>query len=238
MDGPLLPERSGEEEVQPRFIPRPEVLRVVAATLALIGAIVGLITRLEPSHHSTSLVQTVALPAVSEAFYGEPTISALRPATKLGDNSRRVCTDELRPKPRSGAWHCKSSVALPFDAIGVQAPDPGGPCTHRTTEGGSGKAWLCKTRIAIPQVALHMPYTVPVFFGVALRGNGIDEHRVAGVCWQQLRAGQHAPWKCGLGAWRPLLPSYRAVAPVDPGGPCVAREVDEETGVWWCYQRK
>jgi hypothetical protein len=143
--------------------------------------------------------------------------------------------DQVRPKPRSGAWHCASEETLPLDEIGVQAIDPGGPCTHRTTVSGGAATWQCRTRIAIPEVALGMPYGIPVFFG-DLRP-GVVQRRSGGVCWSEVRSSVRAHWQCALGAWRPLDAGYRAVQAVDPGGPCLERMVDEPTGVWWCTLR-
>jgi hypothetical protein len=219
----------------PRYLPRPEVLRAITAVVALIGAIIGVVYQLQSSHHPRSTVATIALPAIDHSDYGDPNVAALRPATSLAVGPRRVCEDELRPKPY-GAWHCHLSSELSFDTIGVQAADGGGQCTHRTTNSGSSASWVCETRIAIPRVALHMPYRIPVFFGDLMPGNGIDQKKVPGVCWIEVRATLHSPWLCGsVDSWRPLLPSFRAVQAVDPGGgPCLSRTVDEETGVWWC----
>jgi hypothetical protein len=245
MDSPILPERAddeaqtGDRRPQPWYTPRLDVLRGIAVVIALVGAIIGLASRWETWHRGTPVarVATVILPAISHAVYGEPTLGALRPATRLARDGRRVCVDELRPRPR-GAWHCDSWETLAFDAIGAQARDRGGPCTHRTTVNGGSSVWQCRTRIAIPEVALHMPYRIPVFFGDLQRGNGIDQRAVAGVCWIEVRASSHAPWRCGsVNSWRPLLPSFRAVQAVDPGGPCLYREADEATGVWWCLSR-
>lgn len=238
MDSPILPDRPdnaerGSEPVPARYLPPPYALRVVAGVIAVVTAIIGLIWQLQ-SHPRPALVATVALPAISHAEYGDPNVAALRPATSLAIGARRVCTDEQRPQPR-GAWHCHLSSYLSFDAIGVQATGDDKPCTHRTTNSGSSATWVCQTRIPIPSVALHMPYKIPVFFGDLMRGNGIDQKRVAGVCWIEVRAAPSAPWRCGsVSSWRPLLPSFRAVQAVDPGGPCLSRTVDEATGVWWC----
>jgi len=235
MDSPILPEPEDDEggkdrRLRPRYMPHPDVLRIAAGLVVLAGSIVGLVTRLEATHRPV----TTVLPPVSHVVYGEPTLAALRPASDLSSGARRVCTDELRPQPRSGAWRCTSWQTLALDEIGVQAADPGGPCTHRTTANGA-RAWHCRTRIAIPEAALHMPYRIPVFFGDLQRGNGIDQKRVPGVCWLEVRASPEARWRCG--EWRPLLPGFRALQAVDPGGPCVSRTVDEETGVWWCMSR-
>lgn len=243
MDSPILPHRpddaeQGSEPVPARYLPPPYALRVLAAAITVATAIIGLIWQLQSHPHRASLVATIALPAVSQLTYGDPNVASLRPATSLAVGARRVCTDELRPRPRSGVWECKLSSVLSFDAVGVQATGGGDPCTHRTTNGGSYARWQCQTRVAIPTVALHMPYRIPVFYGALMRGNGVDQKKVPGVCYYELRASQHAPWLCGsANSWRPLLPSFHAIQAVDPGGPCVDRTVDEETGVWWCVQR-
>lgn len=230
-------EERGNKPVRARRLPPPYALRVVAAVITVVTATIGLVWQLQ-SHPHRALVATVALPAISHSAYGDPNVAALRPATSLAVGARHVCTDELRPEPRSGVWRCNLWSDISFDAIGVQATGGGDPCTHRTTNGGSYSRWQCQTRVAIPAVALHMPYKIPVFFGDLMRGNGIDEKKVPGVCWIESRASQHAPWLCGsVNSWRPLLPSFRAVQAVDPGGPCVNRRVDEVTGVWWCVQR-
>jgi hypothetical protein len=242
MDSPILPDRPddeqrGDERVQARHLPPPYALRVVAGVITVATAIIGLVWQLQ-SHPHRALVATVALPAISHLTYGDPNVASLRPATTLAVGARRVCTDELRPKPRSGVWHCNLWSDLSFDAVGVQATGGGDPCTHRTTNGGSNSRWQCQTTVAIPEVARHMPYKIPVFFGDLMRGNGVDQKKVPGVCWYEFRASSHVPWRCGsANAWRPLLPSFRAIRAVDPGGPCVYRTVDEVTGVWWCMRR-
>jgi hypothetical protein len=243
MATPKLPygsygEERGHKPARARRLPPPYALRVLAAAITVATAIIGLVWQLQ-SHPHRGVVATVALPAISHSAYGDPNVAALRPATSLSVGARRVCTDEVRAKPRSGVWRCKLSSYLSFDAVGVQATGGGDPCTHRTTNSGSSARWQCQTRVAIPAVALHMPYKIPVFFGDLMRGNGIDQKKVPGVCWIEFRASQHARWLCGsVTSWRPLLPSFRAVQAVDPGGQCVSRTVDEVTGVWWCLQRR
>jgi hypothetical protein len=240
MDSPILPDRpddaeQGGERMSARSLPPPYALRVVAGVITVVTAIIGLIWQLQ-SHPHRALVATIALPAISHVTYGDPNVAALRPATSLALGARRVCTDEIRPKPRSGVWRCNLWVDLSFDAIGAQAIYRGDPCTHRTTVGYT--QWQCLTTAAIPKVALHLHDKLPYFFGDFMRGNGVDQKKVPGVCWIEFRASQHATWLCGsVNSWRPLLPSLHAIKAVDPGGPCVYRKVDETTGVWQCLQR-
>jgi hypothetical protein len=242
MDSSILPERARDEDenagrgLQRRVGP-PEVLRSIAGVIAVAAAVVGLLSKLDaPAATRPATPAAVALPAVSHVVYGAPSVAALRPAVSLSGEARRVCSDQLRPRPRSGAWHCNGGRTLGLDEIGVQANDPGGPCTHRTTESG-GASWQCRTRIAIPKVALGMPYGIPVFFGDLRPGTGVVQRHVDGLCWQEVRPSLRASWRCAVGSWRSLDPGYRAVQAVDPGGRCLERMVDEETGVWWCTSR-
>ena len=89
-------EEQGTKRTQPRRLPPPYALRVVAAVIT-VTAIIGLVWQLE-SHPHRAVVATVALPAISHSTYGDPNVAALRPATSLAVGARRVCTDELRPK--------------------------------------------------------------------------------------------------------------------------------------------
>jgi hypothetical protein len=236
MDTPLLPDKSDStepvdrRELQPRYLPRPEILRTVAGAIALVGALVGLVSRLE-AHAVPPQVQV--LPAVSHTVYGAPSLSGLRAAANATDTNRTVCTDQLRPTP-SGPWRCTSETWLKLDEIGAQAVDPGGPCTHRTPADATGQ-WVCITRIPIPPAHLGLRRKFHLwFFGALREGNGIDQPHKPIVCYAETRMeGPHSPWRCWL--WRLPIPGIHFLPPVtDPTDRCTTRYVDQETGVWSC----
>lgn len=171
------------------------------------------------------------VPKTIPPVYGDPTPAALLPAAKSSGQPRSVCVDETRPLPLRGAWACRSWVPLGTLEIGRSATDTGGPCTHRVVSDAGG-AWDCWTRIAIPSIALHMPYAVPLMFGhliAAAPGKATSPR----VCREESRTSEtHGAWSCVGAQDAPV--GWRIAEPIDPGGPCSYRVVDEETGVWSC----
>ena len=234
MDTPLLPEKTDSaeprdrRELQPRYLPRPEVLRTVAGLVALVGAVIGLVSRLE----APPKVQV--LPAISNTVYGVPSLGALRPAANASDTNRTVCTDQVRPVS-SGRWRCTHQTLLKLDEIGVQAIDPGGPCTHRASAYAT-EAWVCLTRIPIPPADLNLARKFHLwFFGVRREGNGVDQPHKPIICYGETRMeGPRSPWRCFQ--WRLAIPGIHFPRPVtDPADRCTTRYVDQETGVWSCH---
>jgi len=240
MDSPILPDRAGEDgsrEQEARYLRWGAELRFLAAAVALVGAIAGLVSHFEGNHHTQASAPLTsfptAAPATGPAVYGDPTPAALVSAAKTRGQKRSVCQDETRPLPTTGAWTCHSSVPLDSTEIGRRAEDTGGPCTHRVVSDAGG-SWNCWTRIAIPAIALHMPYAVPLMFGhVAPPAASSQDTMTPRVCRQESRASEtHGAWTCV--SWQGAPDGWRIVEPVDPGGPCSYRIADEETGVWSC----
>jgi len=234
MDSPILPGRADEEqspERQDRYFRWGTKLRFLAATLALVGAVLGVASRLDGGNQTVQYLPSGgAGPApASPPEFGDPTPAALLPAVKSGGQARSVCVEEVRPLPTRGAWTCHSWVPLGTDEMGSRAKDPGGPCTHRVVSQGAG-TWNCWTRIAIPSLALHMPYAVPLMFGHLFAEPGKSKPQ---VCREESRSSEtDGAWNC-VGA-QDEPPGWRIAEPVDPGGPCSYRVADEMTGVWSC----
>jgi hypothetical protein len=221
VDTPLLPDEPDQEpKLQPRYLPRPEVLRIIAATIALVGALIGLASR--TSSTPSGLPYAPASGSTVDYFYGE--IDARR---------HRVCADEIRPEPTHGTWTCRYwQRGLNKDFVGKRPLDRGGPCTHRTANQDQG-VWECLTTVSIPAVALHMPYKIPVMFGDVRVANQTSSPGSLSVCTEEIRgAPTHGTWSC-IG-WKVAPAHFRFVQPVDPGGACTLRTADQQTGIWSC----
>jgi len=231
MDSPILPDRTGAEEdkdrrpVQPRYVPRPEVLRVIAGVIALIGAIVGLVTRLETTHPGTE-VQNFPEPAV--VIWGDVL------------SKHKVCVDELRANPTSGSWRCISPVPLndnpKYPEIARQATWQGGRCTHRLID-DSSRTWQCISTIRPSPFVLRparQQQRDPVFFADLAQHHEDTRPPSAELCTVESRSAPTlGAWTCMAWQRLPQTP-YRLVQVIDPGGPCAYRIVDEFTGVWSC----
>jgi len=240
MDTPLLPDKddarepNDRPELQPQYAPRPEILRIIAGAIALVGAVVGLLSRLEARVVQPAQPAVQALPAVAQTIYGVPSLSALRAAASATDTNRTVCVDQLRPT-LSGRWRCTGLAWLKLDQVGAQAVDPGGPCTHRAPDNTTGR-WVCITRIPIPPAHLHLRGKFHLwFFGVLRPGNGIDQPHRPIICYAETRMeGPRSSWRCFQ--WRLPIPGIHFLPPVtDPRDRCTTRYVDQETGVWSCH---
>jgi hypothetical protein len=239
MDSPILPGRAGDEESreQERYFRWGTKLRFLAAAVALIAALLGLVSRLEASNSSQPPLNAPlspgqdgwVVPTTIPPVYGDPTPAAMLPAAKSSGQQRSVCKEEIRPLPTQGAWVCRSWVPLDTREIGRRATDTGGPCTHRVVSDAGG-TWNCWMRIAIPSVALHMPYSVPLMFGHLIAAPGKTSPQ---VCREESRTSEtEGPWTCVGSQDEPA--GWRIAEPVDPGGPCSYRVADEMTGVWSC----
>jgi len=243
---PPLPEQEPTTVPPPRPAPwwrrRPDahgVRRVMPVLLAATAIATAAVRSYEQSRPAVPPPPSPPTPAATAGagtilrVYGDPTRAALRPE-RGNAPARRVCVDEIRPLPTSGAWTCHSWVPLDSSSIGRRATNGGGPCTHRVVSDAGG-TWNCWTRIAIPPIALHMPYAVPVMFGHLLPASSSTEgsDQRATICRQEGRSSQtHGAWTCVSEQQAP--DGWRLVEPLDPGGPCSYRVADEETGVWSC----
>jgi hypothetical protein len=228
MHGPLLPEEPEDRTMHPRYMPRPEVLRVIAATIAVIGALIGLISRLEQTpapveQPNVAPVRALNAPTIYYGALASP--EAAHPGKDL-DPARNVCTDQYRWKPTSGPWHCAQWSSLQAQDVGRPARDPGGPCTHRLVTPPT-RVWRCQARLAAAPLAREAQtnHNLRVLFGGMRSGDD--------VCNQEARSSAtQGRWYCTN--WRPLPPGFRVVAPVMPPGPCRFRVPDQLTGNWSC----
>ena len=77
METPILPNKRDDEDkrderpLQLRYLPRPEVLRIIAGTLAIVGALIGLISRLDAPAAGPSF-SPGPLQSAPTAIYGQP----------------------------------------------------------------------------------------------------------------------------------------------------------------------
>jgi hypothetical protein len=230
---PLFPNRRDDQdnekkpEVQPWLTANPQTLRIIAGVIAIIGASIGLVSRID----GLSVGQKAEPAPIRTVIYGVPTVAALRAAEGYGVGApRNVCTGQIRPKPDRGAWHCINVRPLNIDEIGAQALDSPGPCTHR--EASDSGAWRCLTRIATPKLSVKAS-GLPWIFGDIRKQSTVSHAGPMGICMSETRTNpNHGAWHC-LG-WHPLSPGVQEIQALDPGGPCLWREADEPTGIWIC----
>jgi hypothetical protein len=239
MQTPILPNRDIDDDAvnRRRYLRLGDSLRIVAAALAVVGSVIGLVAHFQGSESrpSTPLPAPTDLGVSSLSgpyVYGDPSAAALRSVAKAHGGERSVCTDEARPLPTTGAWACHDTQTIGASEFGRPARDTGGPCTHRVAS-QVGAAWNCWTRIPIPKIALGMPYAVPLMFGQLVPAGAGEDTRYPRVCRTESRASEtHGGWTCV--AWQEPPEGWRIVEPVDPGGQCSYRVADEVTGVWSC----
>lgn len=235
MDSPLLPEKLDEEpKLQHRYMPRPEVLRVIAGTIALVGALIGLISRLEATQPTVVAREAPGVgpiipgphgPIGYSIYYGALASPAAAHRGSSPSQARSVCTDQVRYEPDHGMWRCNGYALLNRLDIGRPARDPGGPCTHRKA-GIASPVWTCLTKIAVPPAARNNgPINTFVVFGVNRNGSLF--------CDQESRDSQtHGAWTCTN--WRPFPTGFHLIPPVAQPGPCNFRFADQQTGIWTC----
>ena len=226
---PQKPAPWWKHRLKPRTVLRATPALVIAATLATTA-----VRSYEQSHRTPPPPPALPTPAnvTVTPVYGDPSPAALKP--QHGNASaRRVCNDETRPLPSSGAWKCHSWIPLDAWTVGRKAKDTSGPCTHRVADGASG-VWACWTTIAIPALARGMPYAVPLMFGHLVPSSPTSQGPVPPrICRAESRSSETAgAWTCVSS--QPTPDGWRFAEPVDPGGPCTYRVADEETGVWSC----
>jgi hypothetical protein len=154
-----------------------------------------------------------------------------------------VCMDELRARPRTGAWRCLSSLTLDqsdpdFPQVARQPAGARQPCTHRRVENTS---WLCLTS-SRPSPLVLRPLQAqrndPVFFADLRQEHRSSRPPDGSLCTEERRTlPRRGLWHCVT--WERLPTNeYRLVQVVDPGAPCTFRSVDEFTGVWSCKSAK
>jgi hypothetical protein len=232
MDTPILPNARDDEtprEPRPRYLPRPELIRGIAAVVALIAAVLGLVSQLDRSHPSSAPENQpaiVRIPVPPMTYAGDPVSPlALMPGTSANDPARTVCTDESRPNPRRGHWRCNSWTMLRPRDVARSATWDATPCTHRVVEFAESTAWHCVARVAAVEPPRHPVPNGPPFFGSRLSGND--------VCIGEARANPRSgAWHCTL--WRFFPVGYSLVQPLEVPGPCSFRSADELTGAWSC----
>ena len=176
---------------------------------------------------------TGAAPAPADEVYYGDTAMAKPGRGKLW--ARQLCVAEIRASPDGGAWTCSSWMGYDSGALIRAAHDPGRPCTHRVVQ-PPADTWTCETTIPAPPSTLDMASRRkhPLLFADLAQ----TSHTSGSVCTQETRTSPTGgPWKCTT--WTQLDPSehWRLAQPIDPGGPCTLRTVDELTGVWACGNR-
>jgi hypothetical protein len=225
VDTPILPNETDDARppVTSGRSPVANAFAIAAAGLALVGSVLGLLSRLEPGGRQRSVSELIGLDRRT-IIYGERIVNP-----RLHDGGVSTagvwCTDEIRYEPTAGAWHCAGAAELDGHEVGHLARDPGGPCTHRLA-GAGVDTWICVAQLEIPQVARdNADRNGFVTFGAPLRGSH--------VCVQAERSSAtEGAWHCSQ--WRPLQPGYRTVAPIMQPGPCLVRVADQRTGQWSC----
>jgi hypothetical protein len=232
VDTPILPDRRGDEgdaPLRPRYLPPPEFIRGLAATVGLLAAVLGLASQLEQSDTPAAPASPpAAVQAVSRqpmVQFGDPVSPhALVRGKTSDDPAREVCTDESRPHPRSGHWRCNVVAQLQARDRGRIATPQAGACTHRVVDDGS-KAWRCVARVAVPEL-VRRPYRGgSPFFGGPLEGND--------VCVSQARSDpRRGAWHCTV--WRLFPAGWDLLRPVEPPGSCSFRVADQLSGSWSC----
>jgi hypothetical protein len=222
VDTPILSD-DAEHAPQPASSRIANAIGILASLIALSGSIYGLAHR----HHSRP---PVAAPAVVRGtpggvIYGDPVSpAALARGSRDAAPGRKVCTNEYRWEPSSGAWRCAEWQLLDASQIGRVAYDSGEPCTHRTDLLNESE-WTCVTSIPVPTIARTASRSHPVEFGDPLPGGRL--------CREESRSTGAGPWQC-VDSFRPDTHA-RAVKPVEPRPGCrVYRTADELTGIWQC----
>lgn len=197
----------------PWYAARPEALRVIAGVVAVVAALVGLVSRLDATHHETYYENSV---------YG------------IIDTAHdRVCTNQLRLQPRRGAWQCLNWVEQTHGEVGHEAVDPGGPCTHREANRESG-IWECWTQVPLSAAVLHRTPGAVRFGDVHAAGMQSRSGVNGRVCVSEIRASPAGGrWLC-RGWTTANAGQFRLRQAFDPGGPCTVRYVDQLTGIWSC----
>jgi hypothetical protein len=183
--------------------------------------------------------------ATAEARADARASSEVSPVPVWGDPlpSGDVCLDELRARPRKGAWRCISALQLDqsdpdHPQVGRQAAGAKRPCTHRRID---DRRWLCLTAARPSPLVLrpvHVQQNDPVFFADLRQQHLSSQPPDGSLCTEERRAlAKRGVWRCVT--WERLpTTEYRLVQVIDPALPCTFRSVDEFTGVWSCKSAK
>jgi hypothetical protein len=227
---PALPPSRRPVPTGVRYIPRGIGVVVFAIGLAVVLLQLIQLTGHEKVPAPAVVTTTTAAHAPVPRTYVFGDTAMPKPGTgKLW--ARQLCVAEIRASAAGGPWTCVSWMGYDVNEIPHAARDPGGPCTHRVVDFGDA-AWRCETTLPATPLSLDIAarQTHPLFFA------DLSQPRSHGaVCTQEIRvSATHGAWDCAL--WTPVDANehFRVVAPLDPGGPCTARKVDELTGVWTC----
>jgi hypothetical protein len=147
-----------------------------------------------------------------------------------------ICTAEIRMRPTSGAWTCVSWTSTGTADVRFRpAGNARGACTHRVVS-APNTTWTCETTIPPPAIVFDLAARsrVPLLFADLRMKHGARGQ----ICNEETRASPGGgAWHCYH--WEQLDPKApaRLLQPIDPGGPCTLRSVDEITGVWICETR-
>jgi hypothetical protein len=230
MDTPILPDHDSEDDREHRRFRRTaDVLRIVAAALAVAASLIGLASRFH-LHHASPPPDLSAITGYDGriVIYGDLASPRASKPGKRNDPARVVCDDEVRWEPTSGHWHCAGYATLGDKDVGRVARDPGGPCTHRIS-GMNLPAWKCVTKQAVPLSARYPSFPGPPEHGVIFGGmrDGSD------FCSEEARESKtHGAWTCTN--WRPIPVGFHFKEAVAAPGPCDFRAADQQTGEWSC----
>ena len=151
---------------------------------------------------------------------------SLRPVTRR--TAASVCTQEVRPSPGGGPWHCMTWFRVdPRQHFRVlRAIDPGGPCTLRAVDESTG-VWICQTGGG--NDAAPAP-TDEVYYGdTAMAKPGRGKRWARQLCVAEIRASPDGgAWTCA--SWMGYDSGALIRAAHDPGRPCTHRVVQPPRG--------
>jgi hypothetical protein len=86
----------------------------------------------------------------------------------------------------------------------------------------------------VPALFLRYPLGGPAVY-VGDRGSAVVGRRPtkSSICTTEVRDHRTwGVWTCA--AWKDVPPDQVFFQAIDPGGPCLARDADSETGIWTC----
>lgn len=210
MDTPILPNPTDEVPQAPRAARTIWILRTAAAVVGLVTSVLTL------THNWDFAVRTTLGLKAPTAVWGSP-------------DGSRVCTSEVRPHARGGAWRCDSWLPVNSGQEGRTAEARyGNLCSHRVVVDQAIGVWQCLTRGDMSPVALGYRggYPQPVF------GARIGTR----LCIDEWRTTLTQPWTCL--EWGVRMPNLYFAEAEPPGITCInERWADQDAGVWSCGQR-
>jgi hypothetical protein len=210
----------------------------IAAVTVAIATVVRLAGTLGPAawpiggdEHATANTPAAVARTMPVVFYGD--LKQIPPSGVPRGSA--ICSAEVRMRAAAGAWTCVSWTPTgTSDAVLRAAGDSGDRCTHRIVE-AAGSAWTCETTIPPPAIMLNPAERSRHPFLFADLKLSTVAKRNGRVCTEEVRPSRGGgSWHCLV--WERVDPSqhFVVVQPIDPGGPCTLRSVDELTGVWIC----